>query len=231
MTDRGHGAGLASFRSWGRTGRMRAQPHTSSSARGVLGSTSSTRTDPVIVPNIISGGEQRTLTRGRTTMADGTVLPPGTGRRISGAGMTLKVGSEQSARWSAFEAEVGPGFDVGAHRHAEAEEIFYILEGELDLLAFEPRIRTSGDWTAWESADGAKVSRGGPGSLMFVPAGCPHPSPTRGPRPPGCCSWSRRPATNSTWKASRSCSAARGRRISPRSSPCAPGTTSSSSHP
>jgi oxalate decarboxylase/phosphoglucose isomerase-like protein (cupin superfamily) len=108
------------------------------------------------------------------TMADGLVLPPGSGRRISGAGMTLKVGSEQSARWSAFEAEVGPGFDVGAHRHAEAEEIFYILEGELDLLAFEPRIRTSGDWTAWESADGAKISRGGPGSLMFVPAGCPH---------------------------------------------------------
>jgi len=25
-----------------------------------------------------------------------------------------------------------------------------------------------------ESADGAKVARGGPGSLMFVPAGCPH---------------------------------------------------------
>jgi uncharacterized cupin superfamily protein len=78
-------------------------------------------------------------------MADGLVLPPGTGRRLSGAGMTLKAGSAQSARWSAFEAEVGPGFDVGAHRHAEAEEIFYILEGELDLLAFEPRIRASGD--------------------------------------------------------------------------------------
>jgi oxalate decarboxylase/phosphoglucose isomerase-like protein (cupin superfamily) len=107
-------------------------------------------------------------------MADGLVLSPGAGRRISGAGMTLKVGSEQSARWSAFEAEVAPGFDVGAHRHVEAEEIFYILDGELDLLAFEPRIRAGGDWTAWESADGAKVVRGGPGSLMFVPAGCPH---------------------------------------------------------
>jgi oxalate decarboxylase/phosphoglucose isomerase-like protein (cupin superfamily) len=107
-------------------------------------------------------------------MGNGLVLPPGAGRQISGAGMTLKVGSEQSARWSAFEAEVGPGFDVGAHRHAEAEEIFYILDGELDLLAFEPRVRESGDWTAWESADGAKVVRGGPGSFMFVPAGCPH---------------------------------------------------------
>ncbi len=72
-------------------------------------------------------------------MADGFVLPPGAGHRIQGAGMTLKVGAEQSGRWSAFEAEVAPGFDVGAHRHAEAEEIFYLLEGELDLLAFEPR--------------------------------------------------------------------------------------------
>jgi oxalate decarboxylase/phosphoglucose isomerase-like protein (cupin superfamily) len=88
--------------------------------------------------------------------------------------MTLKVGAGQSAKWSAFEAEVGPGFDVGAHRHAAAEEIFYILEGELDLLAFEPRTRASDDWTAWESADGARVVRGGPGSLTFVPAGCPH---------------------------------------------------------
>ena len=107
-------------------------------------------------------------------MADGLVLPPGAGHRIRGAGMTLKVGSEQSGQWSAFEADVTPGFDVGAHQHAEAEEIFYILEGELDLLAFEPRIRTSGDWTSWESAGGGKVVRGGPGSLMFVPAGCPH---------------------------------------------------------
>ena len=97
-------------------------------------------------------------------MADGFVLPPGAGHRIRGAGMTLKVGAEQSGSWSAFEAEVAPGFDVGAHRHAEAEEIFYLLEGELDLLAFEPQTRASGDWTAWESAGGAKISRGGPGS-------------------------------------------------------------------
>jgi oxalate decarboxylase/phosphoglucose isomerase-like protein (cupin superfamily) len=107
-------------------------------------------------------------------MADGLVLPPGAGHRMNTAGMTLKVGAEHSGKWSVFEADVSPGFDVGAHRHTEAEELFYILEGELDLLAFEPRIRTEGDWTAWESAGGAKVARGGPGSLMYVPAGCPH---------------------------------------------------------
>ena len=164
-------------------------------------------------------------------MADGYVLPPRAGHRIRGAGMMLKVGAEQSGRWSAFEAEVAPGFDVGAHRHAEAEEIFYLLEGELDLLAFEPRTTAPGDWTAWESADGARVVRGGPGSLMFVPAGCPHAFTNPGAAPAGCCSWSRRPATSSTWRGSQSCSAAPGRRIRPRSSNCGPATTSSSLRP
>ena len=107
-------------------------------------------------------------------MTDGLVLPPGAGRRIQGAGMILKVGAGQSGAWSAFEAAVTPGFDVGAHLHREAEELFYILDGELDLLAFEPRIRTAGDWRSWESASGTRVVRGGPGCIMFVPAGCPH---------------------------------------------------------
>ena len=107
-------------------------------------------------------------------MTDGLILPPGAGRAVSGAGMTLKVGAEQSKAWSAFEAEVTPGFDVGAHLHQSAEELFYILDGELDLLAFEPVARTAGDWQSWQSASGARVMRGGPGSAMFVPAGCPH---------------------------------------------------------
>ena len=107
-------------------------------------------------------------------MTDGLMLPPGAGRSIAGAGMTLKVGADQSNAWSAFEALVTPGFDVGAHLHRQAEEFFYILDGELDLLAFEPRSRAIGDWRTWESASGARVLRGGPGSAMFVPAGCPH---------------------------------------------------------
>src|SRR5579863_155072 len=107
-------------------------------------------------------------------MTDGLVLPPGAGRAVPGAGMTLKVGAEQSTAWSVFEAEVTPGFDVGAHLHQSAEELFYILDGELDLLAFEPVARTADDWESWQSAAGARVMRGGPGSAMFVPAGCPH---------------------------------------------------------
>jgi mannose-6-phosphate isomerase-like protein (cupin superfamily) len=107
-------------------------------------------------------------------MTDGLLLHPGDGRAIQGAGMTLKVGAGQSQAWSAFEALVAPGFDVGAHQHNQAEEFFYIVSGELDLLAFHPAAEAAGDWRSWESASGARVLRGGPGSAMFVPAGCPH---------------------------------------------------------
>jgi uncharacterized RmlC-like cupin family protein len=116
-------------------------------------------------------------------MTNGLLLPPGAGRRIQSAGMTLKVGAEDSRTWSMFEAEIPPGFDVGAHLHNAAEEVFYILDGELDLLAFEPRDRTSGDWRSWASETGVTVARGGPGSVMFVPAGCPHAFANPGPAP------------------------------------------------
>ncbi|AYF75259.1 cupin domain-containing protein [Nocardia yunnanensis] len=106
-------------------------------------------------------------------MTDGLLLPPGVGDKVQ-AGMTLKVGESNSDVWSAFEAEVNPGFDVGAHWHGHAEEIFYIVEGELQLLAFHPAARAVGDWLTWEADDGATVYRGGPGSFMYVPAGCPH---------------------------------------------------------
>jgi len=116
-------------------------------------------------------------------MTDGLLLGPGAGFQISGAGMTLKVGDEHSRAWSAFETVVCPGFDVGAHLHNHAEEFFYILDGELDLLAFEPRAEPAGDWRDWESANGLRVMRGRPGAAMFVPAGCPHAfaNPGRGP--------------------------------------------------
>jgi oxalate decarboxylase/phosphoglucose isomerase-like protein (cupin superfamily) len=117
-------------------------------------------------------------------MTDGLILPPGAGRPVQGGGaMTLKVGAEHTAKWSAFETSVAPGFDVGAHWHRDAEELFYILDGELDLLAFEPESRADPDWTTWQSASGMAVTRGGPGSLMYVPAGCPHAFTNPGSRP------------------------------------------------
>lgn len=116
-------------------------------------------------------------------MADGFVLAPLEGERVSPT-MTLKVGDKDSQSWSVFEVvDIGPGFDVGAHRHLHAEELFYVLEGQLDLLAFEPRERTSTDWQRWESTAGVRVARGGPGSAMFVPRGCPHAFANPGPDP------------------------------------------------
>jgi oxalate decarboxylase/phosphoglucose isomerase-like protein (cupin superfamily) len=114
-------------------------------------------------------------------MTDGFVLSPAEGQRVS-SGMTLKVGDEHSQAWSMFEVvNLPPGFDVGAHLHRNAEELFYVLEGQLDLLAFEPRVRTGGSWQSWESHTGATVARGGAGSMMYVPRGCPHAFANPGP--------------------------------------------------
>jgi oxalate decarboxylase/phosphoglucose isomerase-like protein (cupin superfamily) len=116
-------------------------------------------------------------------VADGFVLGAGEGERISPA-MSLKVGDKQSGCFSVFEVvDIAPGFDVGAHLHHQAEEMFYVLEGQLDLLAFEPRARTPTDWQQWESHSGARVARGGPGGFMFVPRGCPHAFANPGPGP------------------------------------------------
>ena len=72
---------------------------------------------------------------------------------------------------------------VGAHVHSRSEEFFYVLDGAVDLLAFEPIVRTGDNWQAWRSADGERVLRGGPGAMMHVPAGCPHAFANPGPEP------------------------------------------------
>jgi oxalate decarboxylase/phosphoglucose isomerase-like protein (cupin superfamily) len=96
-------------------------------------------------------------------------------------GTTLLAGLRHSAAASTFEAAIGPGFDVGAHRHVTVEELFYVLEGSVYLLCFEPRDLTNPNWRQWESADGARVVRAGPGAFMFVPPGCPHAFANPGP--------------------------------------------------
>jgi hypothetical protein len=94
-------------------------------------------------------------------MTDGLMLPPGAGRSIAGAGMTLKVGADQSSAWSAFEALVTPGFDVGAHLHRQAEEFsaMFVPAGCPHAFAnpapprraccsWSPRQATSTTWTS-----------------------------------------------------------------------------------
>ena len=108
-------------------------------------------------------------------MHDGIVIPQAEGKTIQASGLDVTfVTAEHARSASSFELAVRPGFDVGAHTHTRLEELFYVIEGELDLLAFEPQVRTSGNWQSWLSRRGDRVIRGGPGTLMFVPAGCPH---------------------------------------------------------
>ena len=80
-------------------------------------------------------------------MTTGAMLPPGAGRLIVGGGLhaTLKIPGGPAVA-STFEIEVPAGYDVGAHVHTKGEELFYVLEGTLDLLAFEPQQRTPDDW-------------------------------------------------------------------------------------
>jgi quercetin dioxygenase-like cupin family protein len=89
---------------------------------------------------------------------EGMLLAPGHGRVISlpGFEITPKVTAEEAVGSSVLEFRVSPGFDVGTHRHAVVEEVFYVLEGELDLRVGEQRTRS------------------GPGDVMFVPKGAPH---------------------------------------------------------
>ncbi|REF00473.1 cupin domain-containing protein [Thermomonospora umbrina] len=107
---------------------------------------------------------------------NGLVVSPGQGRRLvtKAQEITFKVTASQGTFASVFEVVVPPGFDVGAHVHTRQEELFYILEGQLDLCAFEPIERTPDDWRGWTSPEGDRVTRAGSGSCMFVPPGCPH---------------------------------------------------------
>jgi mannose-6-phosphate isomerase-like protein (cupin superfamily) len=108
--------------------------------------------------------------------AEGLLVPPGQGRTVRTAAqqVTFKVTGTHARGASSFEVLVPPGFDVGAHVHTRSEELFYVLEGELDVLAFEPKVRTPDRWQRWESPAGRRVVRAGPGTVILVPPGCPH---------------------------------------------------------
>ena len=74
-------------------------------------------------------------------------LPPGAGPRDRSRRLTSQAQGARSnqAVASTVEVVVSSGFDVGAHVHRAGQELFYVLEGELGLLAFEPQGRTQGD--------------------------------------------------------------------------------------
>lgn len=110
------------------------------------------------------------------TRDDGTQLGPDGGPRIKGGGIDARVLTTlgEGGLASVFEMVVPPGYDVGAHLHPEGQEIFYVTEGELDILAFEPLDRSVPDWHEWTSSNGQRYLHGGPGSFLWVPTGVPH---------------------------------------------------------
>lgn len=112
----------------------------------------------------------------QVAQSEGLLVPPGHGRVVHTPAqrVTFKVTGTHSRTSSTFEVEVPPGFDVGAHVHTRSEELFYVLDGELDVLAFEPRVRTPDNWQKWESSTGNRVVRATPGTVIVVPPGCPH---------------------------------------------------------
>ena len=105
----------------------------------------------------------------------GLYIAPGEGKRLVSAAheVIFKVTGAHSRVASSFEVLVPPGFDVGAHLHHRSEELFYVVDGELEFVAFEPASR-KGHWATWQSEDGHEAVRAGAGSVLLVPPGCPH---------------------------------------------------------
>ncbi|MGI8558083.1 MAG: cupin domain-containing protein [Solirubrobacteraceae bacterium] len=94
-----------------------------------------------------------------TTLCNATLLEPGTGVSIDlGLGCPMiKVGPSLSGQVGVVEGELPPGggFQV-PHWHEDLDEVFYVLEGEIEFLL-------DGKWR-----------RAPAGSTVFVPAGSVH---------------------------------------------------------
>ncbi len=92
-------------------------------------------------------------------MSNQIYLEPGEGRLLSviGERVTCKVvGEESEGAWSLFEVSVPPGGGPPPHSHDEFDEAYYVLEGELELLAGERTVRAV------------------PGSFITIPRGTVH---------------------------------------------------------
>ncbi|WP_306215385.1 cupin domain-containing protein [Actinoplanes sp. RD1] len=104
------------------------------------------------------------------------VLEAGAGARIGTGGMHVvaKATSDDGVFASSFELVVPPGFDIGAHRIADAVITLYVRSGTLDVFAFQPVDTSDPDWRRWRSADDRRFLRGGPGTFVSVPPATPY---------------------------------------------------------
>lgn len=93
------------------------------------------------------------------TIGSGTMLAPGAGASVDlGLGCpTIKVGRSLSRQIGVVEGELPPGggFQV-PHWHDDLDEVFYVLDGEIEFLL-------DGEWHQAPA-----------GSTVFVPAGTVH---------------------------------------------------------
>lgn len=94
-----------------------------------------------------------------TVAGDAFVLAPGEGRSIDlGAfAMTVKANSDDTRGvFSLLEAEEPPGFGPPLHLHHDADEAFYVLEGEYVMFLEDREVRCPA------------------GSFIFIPRGVRH---------------------------------------------------------
>lgn len=88
------------------------------------------------------------------------ILRPGEGRRYEMGKLTAIFRADEGETASAYAVSewwMEPGFDgVGAHDHAENDEMFHVLEGEADILV------------------GSEWITAGPGTFLRIPAGVTH---------------------------------------------------------
>ena len=92
-------------------------------------------------------------------MTSGFVLGPGEGPAYGfhGSAAVIKASEEDTlGQLGVIESAYPAGLVVHEHVHADEDEMFYLLEGEIEVFCGERR------WTV------------GPGSFVFVPRGQPH---------------------------------------------------------
>jgi quercetin dioxygenase-like cupin family protein len=89
----------------------------------------------------------------------GVILQAGQSKKraeLRGSYVDYLLTGSDSQGCSLFKLDVASGFDTGAHYHTKIEELFYVLEGELDLRS------------------GEQVVKAVPGTFIFVPPGVTH---------------------------------------------------------
>lgn len=97
------------------------------------------------------------------------VLAPGEGNHLTmgNSEVTFKaVGSDTHGHLGVFENLIQPGGTApGLHIHRHMEEMFYVLEGEVEILVGHQKVQ------------------GQPGAFVLVPRGTPHAFANRGTKP------------------------------------------------